>query len=333
MLLLTASVSSLCGLSVFCSDEERYKEFYDAANAHWADYINSISGMECSVVITGIYPPEPERKTESTVVFDFPNFAIEKMADGNADEVSCFGKAYHFELKRNPGTGSYALVTLRQNESNTDPDAWKNLFFSKSNPDDTWTFAGGKSLMYSIGQALTLWGPTRLPQLIQYKGFSIESFTDDGQKIDVGYRFEPEKDFGEESETLLTPVRSGHFVLLKENYLLESAEFVMRLGDERLRYTLHCEYAPAGGKSMLKKKTMTARKENDETDPEHVTVFDYDYHNFKRQRDSRFTLSYYGLPEPDYAGKGFYFFRVLFMLLGCAVIAWAVSSFCRKLRK
>ena len=68
--------------------------------------------MECSVVITGNYPSEPERKTESTVVFDLPNFAIEKRVNGNEEEVSCFGKACHFELERNAGQKALKFFSL-----------------------------------------------------------------------------------------------------------------------------------------------------------------------------------------------------------------------------
>lgn len=68
--------------------------------------------MECSVVITGNYPSEPERKTESTVVFDLPKFAFEKRVNGNVEEVSCFGKACHFELERNAGQKALKFFSL-----------------------------------------------------------------------------------------------------------------------------------------------------------------------------------------------------------------------------
>ena len=338
-LLLAVVITALfspCG-PAFCSEEQEYGEFYSAANEAWADYIGGLSRMECTVVLTGSYPPRPEFKTEITVVFDFPYCAVENKENGVIKSVSCFGRKYSFRLDRNAETGSYEITNLQQNKTNADSSLWNDLFFAETDPDDpsskSWRSYGGGSLRYLIGEALVMWGDLTLPRLLRREGFSIEGFSDDGEKIRVDYKLEPEESFSGDPEHLMehlmTPERSGHFVLSKETLLPESVEFSVGAENE-LQYSLSCEYESADGKNQLKKKTMTARKAGDDTDPPHTTVFEYSGISSKRQPASRFKLSYYGLPEPKFEDDGVILWRTLFALAACAMILYAASAFYRK---
>ena len=188
---------------------------------------------------------------------------------------------------------------------------------------------GGGSLRYLIGEALVMWGDLTLPRLLRREGFSIEGFSDDGENIRVDYKLEPEESFDGDPEHLTAPARSGHFVLSKETLLPESVEFSVGPENE-LQYTLSCEYESADGKNQLKKKTMTARKAGDDTDPPHATVFEYSGVSSKKQPASRFKLSYYGLPEPKFEDDGVMRWRILFALAACVMILYAASAFYRK---
>lgn len=338
-LLLAVAITALfspCG-PAFCSEEAEYGEFHSAVNGAWADYVSGLSRMECTVVLTGSYPPRPEFKTEFTVVFDFPYYAVERKENGVIESVSCFGRKYSFKLNRNAETGSYEITNLQQNKTNADSSLWNDLFFAETDPDDhsswNWMFYGGRSLRYGIGEALVMWGDLTLPRLLRREGFSIEGFSDDGEKIRVDYKLEPEESFNGDPEHLMehlmTPERSGHFVLSKETLLPESVEFSVGAENE-LQYSLSCEYESADGKNQLKKKTMTARKAGDDTDPPHTTVFEYSGISSKRQPASRFKLSYYGLPEPKFEDDGVILWRALFALAACVMILYAASAFYRK---
>ena len=334
-LVITALFSPYC--PAFCSEEAEYGEFYSAVNGAWADYVSGLSRMECTVVLTGSYPPRPEFKTEFTVVFDFPYYAVEKKENGVIESVSCFGRKYSFKLNRNAETGSYEITNLQQNKKGAGSSLWNDLFFAETDPDDhsswNWMFYGGRSLRYGIGEALVMWGDLTLPRLLRREGFSIEGFSDDGEKIRVDYKLEPEESFSGDPEhlmeLLMTPERSGHFVLSKETLLPESVEFSVGAENE-LQYSLSCEYESADGKNQLKKKTMTARKAGDDTDPPHTTVFEYSGVTIKKQPASRFKLSYYGLPEPKFEDDGVILWRTLFALAACVMILYAASSFYRK---
>lgn len=328
---ITALFSS-CG-PASCSEEAEYREFYSAVNAAWADYVSGLSRMECTVVLTGSYPPKPEFKKETTVVFDFPYCAVERKENGVIESVSCIGRKYSFRLNRNAETGSYEITDLHRNKTGAGSSLWNDLFFAENDPDDPWSRNwrgnGGGPLRYLIGEALVMWGDLTLPRLLRREGFSVEGFSDDGEKIRVDYKLEPEESFGGDPEHLMTPERSGHFVLSKETLLPESVEFPFGPENE-LQYTLSCEYESADGKNLLKKKTMVARKAGDDTDPPHTTVFEYSGISSKRQPASRFKLSYYGLPEPKFEDDGVMLWRILFALAACAMIVYAVSAFYRK---
>lgn len=334
-LLLAVAITALfspCG-PAFCSEEAEYGEFHSAVNGAWADYVSGLSRMECTVVLTGSYPPRPEFKTEFTVVFDFPYYAVEKKENGVIESVSCFGRKYSFKLNRNAETGSYEITNLQQNKTNADSSLWNDLFFAETDPDDpsskSWRSYGGGSLRYLIGEALVMWGDLTLPRLLRREGFSVEGFSDDGEKIRVDYKLEPEESFDGDPEHLTAPARSGHLVLSKETLLPESVEFPFGPENE-LQYTLSCEYEYADGKNRLKKKTMVAGKAGDDTDPPHTTVFEYSGVSSKKQPASRFKLSYYGLPEPKFEDDGVILWRTLFALAACVMILYAASAFYRK---
>ena len=334
-LLLAVVITALfspCG-PAFCSEEAEYREFYSAVNAAWADYVSGLSRMECTVVLTGSYPPEPEFKKETTVVFDFPYCAVERKENGVIESVSCIGRKYSFRLNRNAETGSYEITDLHRNKTGAGSSLWNDLFFAENDPDDPWSRNwrgnGGGSLRYLIGEALVMWGDLTLPRLLRREGFSIEGFSDDGENIRVDYKLEPEESFSGDPEHLTAPARSGHFVLSKETLLPESVEFPFGPENE-LQYTLSCEYEYADGKNRLKKKTMVAGKAGDDTDPPHTTVFEYSGVSSKKQPASRFKLSYYGLPEPKFEDDGVMLWRTLFALAACAMILYAASAFYRK---
>lgn len=331
ILVLSALYGSISS-SAFCSDEERYGEFYKAANEKWAEYIDDISRMECSVVLTTSYHPNPESKTELNLVFDYPYYAVETTKDGVIENVSCFGKKYSFKLKRNPETDSFDIISLKKNELDIGPQYWKDIFFSEQEIDMNWLEEGGSFLRYNLGQELILWGLTTFPKLIQYDDFSIDSFSEDTEKIYVDYKLEPEGNFDEKSDHLLTPVRSGHFVLHRNSFLVESAEFFLRVGKDELQYELSYDYGSTDDNTFLKKKTMVARKVNDDSFVPHTTIFEYSNNEYKRQPLSRFKLSYYGLPEPRFESIGFTLWRVFFTLLGCALIAYALFTFYRRIK-
>lgn len=284
---LCCSVSSLA----FCSDEERYGDYYKEANEKWADYLNDTSRMECSLVITTSYPPKPESKGELTIVFDYPYFAVERKENGVIKYVSCLGEDYGFKLNRNPETDSLEIFSLRKDKLDASPLDWKESFFSPSFLHNDWLVKGAQ-IRYYLGQEFILWGFVVLPQLLQHEDFSIESLSSDAEKIYVDYKLEPKDPFNS------IPVRSGSFVLFRDSYLVESAKFLLVLKGEEFPYSLNCEYESVDGNSILKKKTVVAEITNGESLAAHKTIFEYNDIKREKQPSSRFRLSYYGLPEP-----------------------------------
>jgi hypothetical protein len=312
----------------FGTEREEYARFLETATQKWNDHIQNISRMECSILSTKKRNDEPEMKSEQTVVIDFPNYAVESKENGLIQYVNCYGKKYHFRLKRNKESGDFEITDLVPNETDVDPNLWNDMFYRKFyntvHCEEEWARVGGESIRLLLGRALILWGPTALPQLTHFENFSIENFTEDDERIYIDYQFEP-GDLSVTMEGYRSPIRSGSFVLFKDTYLLESADFVLDFGDERPPEWLQCEYTRIDGKPVLKNERTKS--------PNMFYTYEYEKVRFKKQPSSRFTLSHYGLSEPDFVDRRTGILRSVLVLLACMLIFYALLNIYRKRRE
>lgn len=330
---LISVVATLCvtTTTAFCVDQDEYGEFLASACHKWNEYLHLISKMECAVFTTSREDPAPEKKYETVVVFDFPCFAMENIKEGQIQEVDCYGKKYHFRLKRNEINGKFEITKLQKNLENVKYSSWENLFYKSAFSNDEWGYFGGRNLRIKLGGSLYLAGPVSLPQLVQCESFKIKNLTEDSDKIYVDYQFEPSYDISDNADYLL-PIRSGRFVLSKESYLLNSAEFGMAYGDPSDSYCpkrIKCEYVQSGNRWVLKSKNSELVLDSERS---FATVASYENIRLKKQRSSRFTLSYYGLPEPNFDDDRMFLIRLILVILGCMLIAYAVLDFYRTKR-
>lgn len=302
-----------------------YAEFIRTATQKWNEYLSGLANYECSVSVSVRNQPDTEEKYETNVVFNCPNYAIDGMKDGSVNTAVCCGEQYSFRLERDSETKSLDIQTLCENKTAPDRNFWVRSFSETDLPEDDWYGGGGRSIAVQVGRALHLFASTFLPQLFHFESFSIDRLTEDGDRFQVDYTFEPESDETSppNSEGRLTPVRSGHLVLLKDSYLPESADFTAA----GHRVLLTFEYETIGGKTVLKNK----KQEFFAGDEVRTTLFSCDNIRFKKAPSSRFRLSYYGIPEPDFVKPTWS--RYIFILLGVIIILAAVGQIIGKSRK
>ena len=293
--------------------------------------------MEWTVSTSLDYGPDAGKENETTCIFNFPNFVMEHKKDGVLKRVSGYGKKYSFRLYRNGESNHLEIESFEQNKSAVKPGLLTDFISGAIPPEGHWLSAGGRHLG-AMSQPLTLYGFTTLQQLFTFQDFSISSLTEDGEKYYIDYTLEPQKpelpvseaDAAEflKSDFPETPVRSGHLVLLKESYLPESAEFSLEIGtlEDGQMITEHaavtCAYGQVEGKTVLKSKKFVISSDGDPR----TTLWTYGNVSFQKEPASRFTLSYYGLPEPEFE-NGFIspaILRGVFIFAGCVLIALSV---------
>ena len=305
---------------------DEYAGFIRDALQKWDEYLSGLADMECTVRVTTHYPPDPEQYFESTVVFNYPYFALETFKNGSVNEVRCYGKRYLFRLIGDNETNTLKLDRLGSHPQAPDLSYWLDTFSRPDRPNDDWYITGGgRVTTLLVARSLHLYAGTWLPTLFRSESFSVDSLTEDGERFCVDFKFEPESDMTD-PDFLSTPVRSGRLVLLKDSYLPESADFGLQTGpNERRRELLSFEYAEVAGKTVLKSK----KEEWSQGGDAFYTLYSFDNIRFKKERSSRFTLSHYGLPEPDFEGRSV---RRIFVLLGCAFIFYALFRLYRERR-
>lgn len=298
--------------------------FIRTALQKWDEYLSGLADMECSVQVTTHYPADPEQHFESSVVFSYPYFALETLKDGSISEVRCYGKQYLFRLIRDSETNILKLDGLEPHTPAPDLSYWLDTFSRPDQPKDNWYMGGGRGTTHFVARSLLLFADTWLPKLFRAESFSIKSLTEDEERFYVDFEFKPDLDMTDPND-FPTPVRSGRLVLLKDSYLPERADFGLQIGNERYQRLLSFEYAKVDGKTVLKSE----KEEWSRGDDVFFTHYTFDNIRFKKARSSRFTLSHYGLTEPDSKGR---FVRRILALLGCAAICYALFRFYRNRR-
>ena len=328
---------SLAGGAANAEGNGGYAPFIRTAIQKWDDYVRDISKMEWTVVTSIDYGPGAGKENETTCIFNFPNFVMEQKKDGVLKRVNGYGKKYSFLLEHDSETGHLEINSVSQNRSIPQPSLLTGFFHGASPSKEWWLSAGGRHLG-AMSQPLTLYGFTTLQQLFTFQDFSISSLTEDGEKYYIDYTFEPpepeqpvtEADAAEflKSDFPETPVRSGRLVLLKESYLPESIEFSLETGtlEEGQVITEHaavsCVYEQVEGKTVLKSKKFVISGDGDPR----TTLWTYGNVSFQKEPASRFTLSYYGLPEPEFK-NGFISpanLRGALIFAGCCLIVLSV---------
>ena len=314
-----------------------YAPFIRTAIQKWDDYVRDMSKMEWTVVTSIDYGPDAGKNHETSYIFNFPNFVMEQKKDGVLKRVNGYGKKYSFLLEHDSETGHLEINSVSQNKSIPQPSILTGFFHGTPPSEEWWLSVGGRHLG-AMSQPLTLYGFTTLQQLFTFQDFSISSLTEDGEKYYIDYTFEPpepeqpvtEADAAEflKSDFPETPVRSGRLVLFKESYLPESIEFSLVTPDleEGRVITEHaavsCVYEQVEGKTVPKSKKFEISGDGDPR----TTLWTYGNVSFQKEPASRFTLSYYGLPEPEFK-NGFIspaILRGALIFAGCCLIVLSV---------
>jgi len=322
---------------VFCSlqaggavfDRAMFDEFQKEAPVAWARYVQSMSSISGTVTVRNLENGRVtfERSNEYSLLFPFN---VKEYSENEVQIVRCAGPNYSFLLEKRADDQNWQIMRLLSYDKPKPSLAdWESAlyedWFNESLLERDFHVVQNELL-----QGLQLYGHAYLPSLVNLPEFSVKGIyktTVDGvDKVYIDYEFEPLDPV--KYETL--SVRSGSLVLDRQSWLIESGEFDVELSGIRLRYTVQCSYE-ANGDSVPKLKQRSLNTSHRGIN--FSSVFEFDLETDNTISPSRFTLSHYGIPEPDFGERRISPVRYLLLGIGILMVAFALWQMYRKRRE
>ncbi|MDO4586239.1 MAG: hypothetical protein Q4C95_02975 [Planctomycetia bacterium] len=196
-------------------------------------------------------------------------------------------------------------------------------------------------LRYYLLKCFALQANTFLPTMLNLPEFVIESVDkvqqDDNYYYLVKFSFEPANDdSSQESSDLgelpkglskypLILVRSGSLLLTTDYLLIKEADVNMIGGENR---KIKCDYKRNNGFPLISEYSVKSYN-----NPIFEEKYHFDLHMRKNDCPSRFTLSHYGLPEPDFGENRVNRLRYVIMIAGLILIGFGVRRIYQKRRE
>ncbi|MBQ6158490.1 MAG: hypothetical protein IJJ20_05700 [Thermoguttaceae bacterium] len=228
--------------------------------------------------------------------------------------VRAVNPRYWFTVTKKKSDEEWDIVRVQRNESETGPlSVWQDgLNVEKRSP-----FFAFRELFYPFCIA----GCYTVLDILRYPGLVLESVR---EEPDGGTSFTFHLDPIDESAAAFIPIQNGT-VTLTGGYLIKDARFTMQGGN---LFTLENEYSEGVNPALVKH---TETSYNGETPGTKRTV-SIETGKLPRLPLKRFTLSRYGLPEPDYGYPSAKGVRIVLITFGGVLILIALFSIFRKRR-
>jgi len=335
----------VCSLFMLCSSdciwaenaEHLYNDFKSNAERVWKQRINEVIRSSVDATIskqTELSLPNSmvaARKDVTQVAwrFDFPrlivkNHTSEKIDTNDQDLVFCLNEEYFFVLGKTASSETWEVKTLEPvSREPTFNGVWS--FLTKSGMAN-----GGLPVYYY--QALQM----PLSEFIMPDGSFFLSLTSSPSFV-VNRLESTAEGYLRMFFSVVNPLRGtagspfefqgGEVVLIPRGWLIHS----LRLSYGKWEQLMQCQYEIIEGRefpvlvSKSVKTTLGDGKFYEDT---------YSYSLLAEMMDpAMFTLSYYGLPEPDFGERRVGWFRIATMIIGVSLIAFALWQMHLKRRK
>lgn len=320
-LLLTIFAFSTC---VVNAQNDVATELKMKAPKQWEKYIVALAHMEGHIDREYKWVDKEGTRTQS----DSYNIAYYHPWTANDSEKSAvvYGKNYNFSLKKN--VGGWVIEKLNRNSFQRTTPRYPPV--TEEPGIDRFSLVVANQL--GVGLQIV---PNfiYLPSVWDKPEFEILSAVpfDSGEEhlIDVSFRFAvkpphlyawiapPDKDFTIE----------GKLTLGTDYYLVRRSEVDCDSYDEEGKFTEHLtweiEYDLQKDEVPLPVYSKHTSEGNGLSFTEEKR---FSLNRIEKPDPSRFTLSYYGFPEPDFKNQRLSVFRLVLVLLGCIFITYAVFS-------
>jgi len=315
---------------VSSNDKILKDQFFNEAPKKWKEYLGFCGAVEGTIIFNR-YDDRGEKiaNDSTTICNSFPMNSVQRIlppsnekAEPNTHLINCFGKNYWFEIKKNDFENDNWYVTgFDSFSSSLKADDWK--YVMPFQDDQKIKERGLDRIRSHLAVGVQLTRLELLPVLISLPEFEIKSIVEkqiDGTNIvELIYKFEPNDD------TYNFVVRSGKLLLFSDSWLLKEAEFERSYGDGLVTQNhFFYEYEENSSDSFPIIKKLTRKSYYKNKHHEHEE-FIYSLHKTVDISPNRFTLSHYGLPEPDFGERRTNRIRYIIMAVGLLLIgigAW-----------
>ena len=313
---------------------ETDKIIQEALNA-WEEYGEFLSHCEGSVIVHTTWYDDnggtnEEEKTVSEMICDYPLIVFSFLINQNKRRITGINKDYTFVITEEQ-KDVYSVLDITRLDEIPQRFTWRYRDWEEGgfHRDDTMdsyiadTF-GDSLLAPSIPLSVLF----TLPEFdITESERIVESGTN---KVRISFTFSPE------SFSPIEAVRKGTIILLPDSFWLpESLELHIteekedKLGIAPYFQVRNYEYQNDYAMPLLKEDhcetTLNGRLFwNSSAD------YDLKYVKHRKYPPKRFTLSHYGLPEPDFAEKDYTPFRIFLFVFGLAFISLGLYQIYRK---
>jgi hypothetical protein len=305
-------------------DNNLFNKFQDEAPNAWKKYTQSLSKMNGSLITRNLQNGKIITEQTSNNCLLYP-CNVREYSDG-VDTVCCVGTNYAFLLEKKSGSDNWLIRDIKQLVGNRPTlQDWQSSLFGELVNEEL-IGRNFRYVQYYIFQGIQLYANTYLPSIVKLPEFKVKNIYLESingvNRVHLDYEFEPDP---LKYETFA--VRSGTLILLPDSWLIESGKFDVEMSDTRLHYTVQCFYEDDSSDTpKLKRKILSTSHNNVEIS----SVFEFDINQDSNIPLSRFTLSHYGLPEPDFGDQRIS--RIRYIVIGIGFLLIAVSLLIKLLR-
>jgi hypothetical protein len=279
----------------------------------WKEYLHLVSSYQGEAITKTTY-----QGSESTFKYDFwadyPNFLGNGGTEGNVEKFTGFNKKYTFRIKRNQGENWSVDYIEQLNDLSPSLD-WS--FAANSGNDNRAAKETGQKIASATAQGLLLnldW----LPFIFEENGMQIKKadriVIDGENSVRITFIYEPS------INNKNTLIRRGEIFLLPDRYWLIKKAALMGKESSASETLLPAEvsnvYEDVEGIPLLVKQQIKIEGSNGKK-----CTIETLRNNLKKTSVpfSYFTLSHYGLPEPDFDNSR-HINRVRYILMGLGTI-------------
>jgi hypothetical protein len=312
--------------------------YREILSSRWMEYLHALGTVEGTWHWRCFRDGQPEGGSKDEFVCLYPLFREGKIPTETSTFAEVYNSRYFFTLARKTPTDGWSIQRLEIKQNDRKIDNWtfpKHFVLQPSHLEDL----TGHNIFIRIGVGLFVGGPDpNLADIIQSEFFKvnkIELFEIDGKKqifLDFDYNrgFPPgwKKLPGFTPEPHWVPYSmQGKVWLETDYYLIVKGEFHRVFMADKEVIKIECEYDYSTYKVPLPKKYKKINHydfKDDKMKGVFETYTDFDLRETNPKDKKRFTLSAFGIPEPEFEPQRISRFRFFLMLFGGALTLFAL---------